>query len=1016
MVSIYSRGAEWRKWDLHVHTPFSIYQRFGENNEGTWRKYIADLEALPQEYSVLGINDYLFLDGYSKLKDEQNQKGKLLERVLLPVVEFRIEKFAGIQFGSLKRINLHVIFSDELSVETIKSQFLNTLEQSYTLESGEAWTRAITPESVSELGASIKSTVPENELPNYDTDLVEGFNNLNVKEDQIFSSLDKDCFKGKYLIAIGKTEWAELKWTDASIATKKSIINSADIVFTASESVKNFKKSKDQLKKQGVNDLLIDCSDAHYYSDSQEKDRIGNCFTWLKADPTFDGLKQTLNEPNERIFIGDKPPVLERVSRNRTKYINSLSINPVAGYDDHAGTWFKEINVPFNKELVAIIGNKGSGKSAIADILSLCSNYYNDSDFSFLTSRKFREKQGKIAKNFIAKLFWESGVKDSKKLDESPAETEILNVKYIPQGQFERLTNEINTAKEFQEEIESVVFSHIPESERLGAKSFSELVDIKTHAVETDLRSLTNDIEDINGAIIELERKKTVSYHLEIENKIATKRKELEALVEPVPVSDPNQVPVKKQKCEAVNNKITAIKEDISKIEFNIEKAETDKKTALKDLQKLGDVKQDIQLKVTEFSQYISEKKDDLFVLGINIENLISLKTDFTELDAKVSSINLHLQITLKNLGETESNDDIKSLVETLEEKQGELKTETSKLDLEQKAYQDYLSAIEIWQKDQKAVIGSEETFDSLDYYKSEIKYLETELTTELESKYEQRRNKVREIFDKKQEIIGVYKEAKTRLNKVIENNAKTLKDYKVEVDASLVKKSDFNAKFLEHILQNKMGSFHSKDGGEKLLKTLLSEIDFDDKECVIACLDNIVEALHYDKRDGQNNSKRDVTEQVKDQSLLYNYLFSFEFIGFNYQLKHGQKVIEQLSPGERGALLLVFYLLLDKNDIPLIIDQPEDNLDNHSVATVLVPFIRAAKQKRQIIMVTHNPNLAVVADAEQIIYVDIDKENNHKFSTISGSIENKEVNQKIVKVLEGTMPAFNNRKRKYFE
>ncbi|MBT4525548.1 MAG: AAA family ATPase [Deltaproteobacteria bacterium] len=1016
MVSIYSRGAEWRKWDLHVHTPFSIYQRFGENNEGTWRKYIADLEALPQEYSVLGINDYLFLDGYSKLKDEQNQKGKLLERVLLPVVEFRIEKFAGIQFGSLKRINLHVIFSDELSVETIKSQFLNTLEQSYTLESGEAWTRAITPESVSELGASIKSTVPENELPNYDTDLVEGFNNLNVKEDQIFSSLDKDCFKGKYLIAIGKTEWAELKWTDASIATKKSIINSADIVFTASESVKNFKKSKDQLKKQGVNDLLIDCSDAHYYSDSQEKDRIGNCFTWLKADPTFDGLKQTLNEPNERIFIGDKPPVLERVSRNRTKYINSLSINPVAGYDDHAGTWFKEINVPFNKELVAIIGNKGSGKSAIADILSLCSNYYNDSDFSFLTSRKFREKQGKIAKNFIAKLFWESGVKDSKKLDESPAETEILNVKYIPQGQFERLTNEINTAKEFQEEIESVVFSHIPESERLGAKSFSELVDIKTHAVETDLRSLTNDIEDINGAIIELERKKTVSYHLEIENKIATKRKELEALVEPVPVSDPNQVPVKKQKCEAVNNKITAIKEDISKIEFNIEKAETDKKTALKDLQKLGDVKQDIQLKVTEFSQYISEKKDDLFVLGINIENLISLKTDFTELDAKVSSINLHLQITLKNLGETESNDDIKSLVETLEEKQGELKTETSKLDLEQKAYQDYLSAIEIWQKDQKAVIGSEETFDSLDYYKSEIKYLETELTTELESKYEQRRNKVREIFDKKQEIIGVYKEAKTRLNKVIENNAKTLKDYKVEVDASLVKKSDFNAKFLEHILQNKMGSFHSKDGGEKLLKTLLSEIDFDDKECVIACLDNIVEALHYDKRDGQNNSKRDVTEQVKDQSLLYNYLFSFEFIGFNYQLKHGQKVKEQLSPGERGALLLVFYLLLDKNDIPLIIDQPEDNLDNHSVATVLVPFIRAAKQKRQIIMVTHNPNLAVVADAEQIIYVDIDKENNHKFSTISGSIENKEVNQKIVKVLEGTMPAFNNRKRKYFE
>ena len=122
------------------------------------------------------------------------------------------------------------------------------------------------------------------------------------------------------------------------------------------------------------------------------------------------------------------------------------------------------------------------------------------------------------------------------------------------------------------------------------------------------------------------------------------------------------------------------------------------------------------------------------------------------------------------------------------------------------------------------------------------------------------------------------------------------------------------------------------------------------------------------------------------------------------------------MSPGERGALLLVFYLLLDKNDIPLILDQPEDNLDNHSVANVLVPFIRRAKQKRQIILVTHNPNLAIVADAEQIIWVDIDKKDKNKFEYISGSIENRVVNEKIVNVLEGAMPAFNKRKQKYYE
>ena len=85
-------------------------------------------------------------------------------------------------------------------------------------------------------------------------------------------------------------------------------------------------------------------------------------------------------------------------------------------------------------------------------------------------------------------------------------------------------------------------------------------------------------------------------------------------------------------------------------------------------------------------------------------------------------------------------------------------------------------------------------------------------------------------------------------------------------------------------------------------------------------------------------------------------------------------------------------------------------------VAKVLVPFTKKAKKHRQIIMDTHNPNLVVVSDAEQVIYVNIEKENGNKFSFISGSIEDSEINQKIVDVLEGTMPAFTTRKNKYHE
>lgn len=64
----FRRGSEWRKWDLHVHTPASIVQHYGENTEEIWEKYINDLENLPEEIKVLGINDYLFLDGYKKVK------------------------------------------------------------------------------------------------------------------------------------------------------------------------------------------------------------------------------------------------------------------------------------------------------------------------------------------------------------------------------------------------------------------------------------------------------------------------------------------------------------------------------------------------------------------------------------------------------------------------------------------------------------------------------------------------------------------------------------------------------------------------------------------------------------------------------------------------------------------------------------------------------------------------------------------------------------------------------------
>jgi predicted ATPase len=195
---------------------------------------------------------------------------------------------------------------------------------------------------------------------------------------------------------------------------------------------------------------------------------------------------------------------------------------------------------------------------------------------------------------------------------------------------------------------------------------------------------------------------------------------------------------------------------------------------------------------------------------------------------------------------------------------------------------------------------------------------------------------------------------------------------------------------------------------------------DWQDEHQAVRAMNAIANAFLVDLRKDASplSASRDVFKQMKGQRSpqeLYDYLFGFGFLEPKYDLKVDGKDLSELSPGERGGLLLIFYLMLDHQDVPLIIDQPEDNLDNRSVYEILVTFIKEAKKRRQIILVTHNPNLAVVADAEQIVLVTIDKKNGkHDFDFYSGSIEDPVINQALVDILEGTLPAFDNRRLKY--
>src|SRR3989338_8780277 len=324
------RGSVWRKWDLHVHTPDSLVNGYGCPDP--WGRFITELEQLPPEFKVIGINDYIFLDGYKRILAEK-VAGRLTNiDLFLPVIELRIDKFGG-SHSHLSRVNYHVIFSNELSPDVIEQQFLNALSRNYVLspqyddisKSGK-WAALPTKSSLTDLGRLIIETAPIAEREKFSAPLIEGFNNLCVSLDAIHEALNSHYFKGKYVTAVGKTEWWDIKWNDHSIAEKKNIINGAGLVFISAEEAEGWVKAKKSLQEAGVNHRILDCSDAHYFRDATCKDRIGKCFTWIKADPTFEGLRQVLNEPDERVFVGGIPPKMVHVQNNKTKYIKSISI------------------------------------------------------------------------------------------------------------------------------------------------------------------------------------------------------------------------------------------------------------------------------------------------------------------------------------------------------------------------------------------------------------------------------------------------------------------------------------------------------------------------------------------------------------------------------------------------------------------------------------------------------------------------------------------------------------------
>ena len=911
-----NRGSEWRIWDLHVHTPLSIENNYGcANDEEGWNKYITALEQLPSDIKVLGINDYLFIDGYKKVKAYKDS-GRLTNiELLLPVVEFRLAKFCG--HKQFKRINFHVIFSNEVPADVIQSQFLNALSSHYTLSADCAlqWGGVVTKENLEDLGRRIIESVPEGQKHNYGSPLKEGFNNLNLELSQIITILNNapQYFKGKYLTAIGKTEWDEFKWDDTSIAEKKTIINQADIVFTAAESIEKFNSAKVKLQEQNVNSLLLDCSDAHSFSDSSTKDRLGNCKTWIKADPTFEGLKQILFEPEDRVRICDSKPeykydydVIDRVELNS------------------ANTWHQTIYL--NQNLNSIIGGRSTGKSTLLASLAAAFNCIDNVD----------------NKEYINQLrdsvhvYWRDGQENVDKY-----------IEYFPQNKISKVAEPKETDKLLMDILlgkEDVKIEY-DRHKSLIASRFSTIqanvaLYFEKRRLYSEKKQYIKGIGDEKGINIEI--KKLEKQRNEYQSKLTDK-----------------------------NEALTVYIKDAEEIR---------KQMMMKSL-------------LLKESEILKQHQQDCFVV---INNSITLPDLVTEHSLELSRI-------IKSATE-KANTEVQKIITQILEKntQSILKIDAQIAEIQSKS--EYIEGKQIFEANRTLT----DIIKQLDELNKKLALITRETET-AQKLYEEFKEIGRNLLSMHISYLDAMNDIAFKMRLQYED-VLLISDIilKPTLSNALSECISLRSAAMNELIDNVVKGFNKRTKAdiEYCLKNLLNK----------ALRNEIPFKAGYDA-----------------QSFISKIL-SENWYGLSLNVEYDGDNLKDMSPGKRSFVVLKLLLDFSDKKSPILIDQPEDNLDNRAIYSDLVKYIRKKKKERQIILVTHNPNIVVGADSEEVIIANQNgknspNDNGIKFQYLCGSLENSKdrindetkpildrcgVREHVCDILEGGKNAFMDREHKY--
>ncbi|WP_232431115.1 TrlF family AAA-like ATPase [Burkholderia ubonensis] len=1016
-----NRGATWGKWDLHIHTPAS-YEWHGKRLRDA--ATAAERDDLLKQV-VEGINnsgcaavavmDYWTFDGVLALREYLERPGApKCEAAVFPGIELRM-----VSPGNF-RLNVHVLLNPELSADKLnafKAQLKLTLTgkpltDGYLVE----WAREhLSAERIKELGTTAQAIradeaaalLAASKCTEVTPDSVaEALKTFGDRDAILFVPFDTNDGVNKIRFREHYSYPREVLAMEAIFEVASPATRDAFIGLRTADNDGFFDAFMTAIKHPK---LAVRGSDAHRTADYGKFP--GGKATWIKALPTFSGLLQACREPSNRSYVGNLPPKLDFVQKHPQLFIKSVCVRKRADAPE-PGVWFDRTTLPLSQDLVALIGRKGSGKSAFADVIGVLGDTPNERYFSFLSDQRFRLPKDNKASSFEAQLEWVQDTKlpEWRSLSDSRSSGSVPRVKYLPQRYFEELCNDHVKGDDslLQGELRTVIFSHIPADEREGADSLDELIGIRTEVIGRESSGLQATLKSVNARIIQLieqvdqatKDRARESVRLALVGLRALRGKKPE--VPPAPHADDDSA-------KAAANAIATLNARIAEVESQQATAQANADSQRARARSIEDVLE----RVAALKKTLEDGRDDLSkrisALGLKLDDIVQLTVNTTPLSElqEATKTELAAQQALLQLGAEGA------YPAQLAQLKADLAVEQSKLDGPMRTYQEALAAKRSWEEEWAAALGATDKDDSFRGKWHRLKNIPAQ-RAELAGLRERRAQLSVSILLTLHKRAEALKKLFAPVQALVDDEPQIREALGVQFSVRFSFDA-FATRLFDFIKQN-VGSFVGLEESKALASRLLASHDLATEAGLTRFLAEVDEALTHDVRSGQRRPVSTATLLRADRTAaqLYDFLYGLEYADLSYGLMLGSVELERLSPGQRGALLLIFYLLVDRDRMPIILDQPEENLDNETVYNLLVSVITRAKQHRQVVMVTHNANLAVACDAEQVIVCSMERDGSNRISYEAGAIEELNLNHSVVTILEGTKPAFENRRRKY--